>query len=186
VTFTGGLDVLNAYFFRGIPQDDTGVILWPYGDLGFALHSGDGGLTSLTVNVGLWNSLHTGLTGSDGPGKLWYEADFYSTLGFGFGGGSTVGVTYTAYTSPNGMFGTVKELSFKFALDDSGALGPRSGQAVCGAGAGARWAGRRRGQRRDVPRARSGASLLTIDVEPDGAGQGGLESRRLLRKPDWR
>jgi hypothetical protein len=123
LTFTGSFDVLNAYFFRGIAQDDTGVILWPYGDLGWALRSRESGLESVTVNVGLWNSLHTGLTGSDGPGKLWYEADFYSTLGFGFGGGTTLGVTYTAYTSPNGMFGTVKELSFKFAFDDSGALG---------------------------------------------------------------
>jgi hypothetical protein len=35
----------------------------------------------------------------------------------------TVGVTYTAYSSPNQMFGTVKELSFKFAVDDSGRLG---------------------------------------------------------------
>ena len=51
LTFTGGLDVLNAYFFRGIPQDDTGVILWPYGDLGFALRSGEGGLKSVTVAI---------------------------------------------------------------------------------------------------------------------------------------
>ena len=32
-------------------------------------------------------------------------------------------MTYTAYTSPNGLFGTVKELSFKVAVDDSGLLG---------------------------------------------------------------
>ena len=124
VTFSGGVDVLNAYFFRGIPQDDTGVITWPYGDLGFSLFSGDGGLKSVSANVGMWSSLHTGSAGSDGPsGKLWYESDFYTTLGFGFGGGTSLGVTYTAYNSPNGMFGTVKEISFKFAVDDSGALG---------------------------------------------------------------
>jgi hypothetical protein len=124
VTFTGGLDVVNAYFFRGIPQDDTGVILWPYGDIGFGLHSGEGAVKSVGVNVGMWNSLHTGSAGSDGPsGRLWYESDFYATLGFGFGGGTNLGVTYTAYNSPNGMFGTVKEISLKFAVDDSGALG---------------------------------------------------------------
>ena len=38
LTITGGIDFLNAYLFRGIPQDDTGVITWPYGDLGIALH----------------------------------------------------------------------------------------------------------------------------------------------------
>jgi hypothetical protein len=124
LTIAGGIDFLNAYFFRGIPQDDTGVILWPYGDLGIAVHSGEGALKSLGINVGLWNSLHTGSAGTDGPsGKLWYESDFYATLGLGFGGGTSLGMTYTAYTSPNGLFGTVREVSFRFALDDTGALG---------------------------------------------------------------
>ena len=124
VTLTAGFDFANAYFFRGIPQDDTGVVMWPSGDLGFALHSGDGALKSVGVNIGTWNSLHTGSAGSDGPsGKLWYESDFYAGASLGFGKGTTVGVTYTAYTSPNGLFGTVKEISFKLAVDDSGFLG---------------------------------------------------------------
>ena len=124
LTLTGGIDFLNAYLFRGIPQDDTGVVMWPYGDLGIALHSGDGIVKSLGVNVGLWNSLHTGNAGLEGPSEeLWYESDFYATFGVGLGAGTSFGVTYTAYTSPNGVFNTVREVSFKFALDDSGALG---------------------------------------------------------------
>jgi Bacterial protein of unknown function (Gcw_chp) len=124
LTITGGIDFLNAYIFRGIPQDDTGVVMWPYGDLGISLHSGAGIFKSIGVNVGLWNSLHTGNAGLDGPSeKLWYESDFYATFGLGFGAGTSLGVTYTAYTSPNGLFNTVRELSFKFAIDDSGALG---------------------------------------------------------------
>jgi hypothetical protein len=124
LTLTGGIDFLNAYLFRGIPQDDTGVVMWPYGDLGIALHSGDGVFKSVGVNVGLWNSLHTGDAGVNGPsGKLWYESDFYATFGLGFGKGTSLGVTYTAYTSPNASFNTVREVSFRFALDDSGPLG---------------------------------------------------------------
>jgi hypothetical protein len=120
LTLTGGFDFANAYFFRGIFQDDTGVVMWPYGDLGFAVHSGSGLLKSVSVNIGTWNSLHTGDAGSDGPsGKLWYESDFYTGASFGFGS-TTVGVTYTAYTSPNQAFGTVKELSFRVGVDDSG------------------------------------------------------------------
>jgi hypothetical protein len=120
VTLTAGIDFANAYFFRGIPQDDTGVVMWPSGDLGFALFSGDGALKSVGVNIGTWNSLHTGDAGSDGPsGELWYESDFYSALALGFGKGISLGVTYTAYNSPNGGFGTVKELSFRVAVDDS-------------------------------------------------------------------
>ena len=67
LTLTGGFDFANAYFFRGIFQDDTGVVMWPYGDLGFALHSGDSALKSVSVNIGTWNSLHTGDAGSNGP-----------------------------------------------------------------------------------------------------------------------
>lgn len=124
LTFTGGIDWVNAYHFRGIPQDESGVIMWPYADLGLALFSGDGGLKSVGLNLGTWNSLHTGAAGLDGPfDQLWYESDFYATVGVGFGGGTSVGVTYTAYTSPNGMFSTVKEIGFRFAVDDSGYLG---------------------------------------------------------------
>jgi hypothetical protein len=123
LTLTSGIDVANAYLFRGLPQDDTGVILWPYGDLGFALHHGDGALKSVGVNIGMWNSLHTGVTGLDGLGKLWYESDFYATFALGLAKSTSVGVTYTAYNSPNGGFAPVKEVSFKAAVDDSGALG---------------------------------------------------------------
>ncbi len=115
LTITAGLDAPTLYFFRGIRQEtDQKLTLWPFGDLGIALFSGDGGLKSASVNVGVWNSLHTGSSGSDGPsGELHYEMDFYSTLSLGFGGGVTLGTTYTAYTSPNNMFTNVKELSFK-------------------------------------------------------------------------
>jgi hypothetical protein len=123
VSVTAGFDVTSSYFFRGIRQDDSGFIAWPAADLGITLHEGDAGLTSASVNFGLWNSLHSGPTGSDGPsGKLWYESDFYAGLTLGFKAAS-VGATYTAYTSPNDSFGTVKELGVKLAVDDSGALG---------------------------------------------------------------
>lgn len=127
ITITGGIDFVNAYHFRGIPQDEGtfGSIFWPYADLGIALKSGDGVLRAIGVNVGTWNSLHTSgaSLGSDGPGRMWYESDFYATLGFGFARGTSLGITYTAYTSPNFSFEWVKEIAFKFAVDDSGFLG---------------------------------------------------------------
>jgi hypothetical protein len=124
LTLTGSIDFLNQYMFRGIRQNSTGVASWPAVDLGIAAYSGEGGLKSVGINFGTWNSLHTGDTGQDGPsGKLWYESDFYASLGFGFGGGASFTTTYTAYTSPNNGFTTVKEIMFKLAVDDSGALG---------------------------------------------------------------
>jgi hypothetical protein len=110
--------------FRGIPQDESGVIMWPAVDLRVAVWSSDSWLRSLRVHVGTWNSLHTGDEGLDGPtGQLWYESDFYATLGLGFGWGVSASATYTAYTSPNGTFSTVNELSFKVGADDSAYLG---------------------------------------------------------------
>ncbi len=119
ITFTGGLDILpgTAYVFRGITQEsDPGLTLWPYGDIGIAAYSGDGALKSLGVNFGVWNSLHTGSSGQDGPsGKMHYELDWYTTVSMGFGGGLSLGTTWTAYTSPNAMFGTTQEVAFKLS-----------------------------------------------------------------------
>ncbi|HEY7187149.1 MAG TPA: hypothetical protein VH436_11415 [Vicinamibacterales bacterium] len=124
MTLTASFDFLNQYMFRGIRQNSSGIAMWPAVDLGIATYSGKGGLKSLGINLGTWNSLHTGDTGSDGPsGKLWYESDFYASLGFGFGGGTSFTTTYTSYTSPNGSYSTVKEIMFKLAVDDSAHLG---------------------------------------------------------------
>ena len=124
LTITGNIDFLNRYMFRGLRQNSTGMAIWPSFDLGIAAFSGKGGLKSVGVNFGTWNSLHTGDTGQGGPsGKLWYESDFYATLGLGFGSGVSLGTTYTAYTSPNNSFSTVKEIMFKVSVDDSAALG---------------------------------------------------------------
>jgi uncharacterized protein Gcw-chp len=130
LTLIGNVDLTNAYMFRGIRQDDTRVIAQPSAEIDIALQSADAGLKSTSLNFGTWNSLHTGAAGlesaSSGLGcacdKLWYESDFYATLAFGFKAGA-LGVTYTAYTSPNAGFNNVKEVMFKFGGDDSAALG---------------------------------------------------------------
>ncbi len=123
-TLTGSVDFLNQYMFRGLRQNSTGLVIWPAADLGVAVFNGNGGLKSVGINLGTWNSLHTGDTGTAGPsGKLWYESDFYSTLTPGFGGGVSFATTYAAYTSPNSAFSTVKEVMFTLAVDDSAHLG---------------------------------------------------------------
>ena len=124
ISTSGGLDFQSTYMFRGIRQNSTGIAAWPWVDLGFAAHAGDGVVKSVSINVGSWNSQHTGDTGAEGPSqKIWYESDFYTTLGIGFGGGLSLATTYTAYTSPNNSFTTVKELMFKLAVDDSARFG---------------------------------------------------------------
>lgn len=119
ITFTGGVDVRNTYMFRGVRQDDTGVIMWPYGDVRLAVYTGDGALKSARVQVGTRNSMHSGVAGSDGlSGRRWYESDVYGGLDIDFGPGVRVGTTYTAYVSPNDMFTAVKEIALRLAVDD--------------------------------------------------------------------
>jgi hypothetical protein len=118
ITLSVGMDAPSTYVFRGIVQEtDPSVTLQPYGDVGLALFSGDGGLTSVDLNFGVWNSLHTGTSGTGGPTEqLHYEEDFYSGLTLGFAGDMSLGIAYTAYTSPNAMFGTTHELAFSMGF----------------------------------------------------------------------
>jgi hypothetical protein len=142
LTFSGAFDVPTLYYFRGLRQEfDPKLTMWPYADLKIDLMSGTGGLKSTAINFGVWNSLHTGTSGTGGNGKLHYEEDFYAALTFGFA--RSVGFTtqWTSYTSPNAGFSTVKEILFKvsqgskfapyglvgFELDTAPAVGQADG-----------------------------------------------------------
>ena len=118
VSVAAGLDVRNAYMFRGVRQDDSGTITWPSAEVGLRLHAADHGLTSARVRVGTFNSVHSGWAGSSGPsGKSWYESDVYGTLSLAFARSFALDSTYTAYHSPNKMFTNVKEMSFRVSTD---------------------------------------------------------------------
>jgi hypothetical protein len=165
LTVTSSIDLTNAYMFRGIRQDDTKVMVWPAADLGLTLFSGDGGLKSAALNFGSWNSLHTGNAGLNSASKkLWYESDFYTTFSLGFGGGVSLGTTYTAYTSPNAGFTNVKEVMFKLGVDDSATLGKGALKPY-------------------------GIVAFEFDTEPGiGQADGGLEAGRYLELgigPGW-
>jgi hypothetical protein len=116
-TFNGAIDFPTVYFFRGIRQEaDPKFTTFLAGDLGISLLAdGSGGVKTAGVNFGTWNALMTGSSGSDGPQDgAFYESDFYASLTLGFGAVSVTPM-FTAYTSPNDMFKTVKEISFKAA-----------------------------------------------------------------------
>lgn len=125
VTFSTGIDLLDAYMFRGIRQDDRGMIVWPAAEVGAIVRRGGGPVETIRVNAGLWTSLHSGPTGLNGPSrKIWYEADFYSGVTAGLASGLSLGALYTAYVSPNDSFRSVRELAVTVALDDGGSLVP--------------------------------------------------------------
>ena len=119
VSLVATYDFTNAYMFRGLRQDDTPVIMFPFAEARFDLHDDDDGVTDVALRIGSWNSLNTGVSGTAGPsGKLWYESRFYSAVDVTFGPGITAGGGYTAYPSPNNSFSTVKELSFRVSADE--------------------------------------------------------------------
>ncbi len=119
VSVGAGIDFATSYYFRGIVQETSGFIAQPYLEAGLSLYEGDNGSVSLAA--GTWNSLHSstddGFVGGGAPG-IYYENDFYAGLGFGFAGGWGADVTYTAYMSPRGSWGTVKELAVGLSHDD--------------------------------------------------------------------
>lgn len=118
VTFVGSIDFPTVYFFRGIRQEaDPKFTTFLAGDVGFSLLTdGTGGVKTAGINVGTWNALLTGSSGSDGiRDGAFYESDFYAGLTLGLGGGVSVTPMFTRYMSPNDMFNTVNEISFKAA-----------------------------------------------------------------------
>jgi hypothetical protein len=114
VAVSGGVDFPSLYYFRGIRQEtDPKFTMQPWVDVGGTVMEGDGALKSVTLNAGSWNSIHTGSNNDpDVYDGSFYESDFYTTLGLGFGGIS-LATTYTAYMYPAPDFDTIHELAFK-------------------------------------------------------------------------
>ncbi|MFY9342994.1 MAG: hypothetical protein WAT39_10925 [Planctomycetota bacterium] len=123
-----GLDTGSMYFFRGMLQEDQGIIAQPWVELGTTLIDGPEhtGPDTLDLTFGLWNSLHDGPTGSSGPrtggpgaaGSLWYESDFYVDLAARFGERLDLATRYTAYTSPNGFFDPARRRGFRTTVEE--------------------------------------------------------------------
>ena len=124
VAFAAGIDFSNQYAFRGVRQNTTGVVAWPYGELVLRVLADKGVLDRLIVGAGFWNSLNTGDTGFGGPAaRAWYESRLSGTLGIRFDGGLSVTGAYTTYISPNELFTTAREVGVTVAMDDGGWLG---------------------------------------------------------------
>lgn len=120
-------DLTTHYFFRGLIQEDQGVIFQPAIDLNVGLWEGEGDVTSFGLLLGQWNSLHSGPTGSSGSASnspsSWYESDFYVGANLDFAAGFNVAANWVSYTSPNGSYDTINEINVAVGFDDSGWYG---------------------------------------------------------------
>lgn len=113
VSVEAGVDYTTAYFFRGINQEDSRVIIQPYATINVGL--GELGGNAVSVYAGVWNSLHAQPSAGT---NVFYETDF-------FGGANitlkpvTIGVVYTVYTSIANAFGNIQEIGATISFDDA-------------------------------------------------------------------
>jgi hypothetical protein len=123
VTVTVGADAPTLYVFRGLRQEaDSAFTFQPFVDVGFAASD------TVSVNVGTWNSLHSGSNG-DAFDNAWYESDIYASATLTAGKWKP-GALFTAYTSPANAYDTVSELAGVLAYDDSASAVPFSPKVV--------------------------------------------------------
>jgi hypothetical protein len=110
------LDFTNAYFYRGIRQQDKGLIVQPAARV-TARFLDEGDLT-LGAFVGTWNSVGPNAgTRDDVLARDWYESDVYAGITLGADVLSLT-TSYTLLTSPSDAFQTVEELGVTLAIDD--------------------------------------------------------------------
>lgn len=112
------LDMASTYYYRGILQEDSGLIFQPAASASLYF-SGADWLSSLSF--GVWNSFHSERTGFTGSPSLetWYEMDAWATLSLSPSERWKFDTTFTHYRSPNHGFRTVDEFAFDVYFDDS-------------------------------------------------------------------
>src|SRR5262245_29712941 len=113
-----GLSFTTHYYFRGILQENQGIIAQPWLEVGYGLYEGKDSLKNVGLTFGLWNSLHDGPTGTGGGGSMWYESDFFIELSADIGERLSVGTTYTSYYGANGVKPNVQEIAFSANYND--------------------------------------------------------------------
>ena len=111
IGLSAGVDFTSDYYFRGIIQETSGFIAQPFLDASMSVGP-------VSITAGTWNSLHSaGDAGFDDAPEIFYESDFYAGLGVAAGDLVGIDLTYTAYMSPRGSWGTTKEVALGLSFD---------------------------------------------------------------------
>ena len=120
VYMNAGSDIVTQYYYRGIFQENEGLIAQPYLDFGMTLIDNDD--FSFDVYTGFWNSLHTGPSGSGAAGATrndpWFEVDWFFGVAMGFGDIS-LDVSYVNLYGPNTGASFAEEINIGLSYDDS-------------------------------------------------------------------
>ena len=118
---SAGAEVVSTYIFRGAEQQDSGLIIQPWAEIGTAL--GDSGFD---LTLGTWSSLHSRgdavgtNSGANSPSTV-FETDLYVGVSYELDQWTLSG-QFQGFYSPAGNFGSVEELNFTAQFDDSAFL----------------------------------------------------------------
>lgn len=120
-----GFDWTNAYFYRGIRQEDEGFIVQPYAGVSFDAYQGQE--WAFSVDLSTWSSFQDNDTGVADPGSgdltdSWYESDLVIGGTLTHGNWSVAG-TYSWFTSPSDAWDTMEQVDVTVDFDDSEAMG---------------------------------------------------------------
>jgi len=107
------VDFVSEYWFRGLGQENEGLIVQPGLTLTFDLFETNGGST-VTAYVGNWNSYQDST-----PGNEWYESDIYGGFNLALPSGDSIDLSYIYLYNPagNGIF--AEEVDLAYSFDDS-------------------------------------------------------------------
>jgi hypothetical protein len=123
ITGDFGVGFVSAYYSRGIRLENTGLIAQPYANLYFNLYEGTGLVNKVSLNLGIWSSLHSQQPNNGSTTGAWYEFDYTPGVSVTFANDFTLTSTYFEFTSPNDSFSTFRGANFTLAYNDSALLG---------------------------------------------------------------
>lgn len=107
------IDVVTEYWFRGIGQENEGLIVQPGITLTFDLFETNGG-SAVTAYIGSWNSYQDAT-----PGNEWFESDIIGGFNVALPNGDSVDLSYVYLYNPAGDGIFAEEIDLKYSMDDS-------------------------------------------------------------------
>lgn len=119
-----GVDWVSQYIFRGIQQQNSGLILQPDMRVTAALYDGEDLLSSLDVYTGIWASVHSDSLPATNANKPWYEVDYSLGAVAGLGEDFVLDTAFVAKTFPSSG-AAVTEVDIALAYDDAQLMADR-------------------------------------------------------------
>ena len=122
-----GVNFVSQYLTRGLVLENQGFIAQPYADIYIKAFEGDGFLSKVVVDLGIWSSLHSRTPADYGLPKgttsHWFEFDWTPGISLTFAKDFTLTMSYFEFDSPNDLFSSARSLNVRLDYDDSKLLG---------------------------------------------------------------